>query len=95
MSSEFEPNKDVNQKSEVDTKDTKTSKLETGLFLATVTTIAVLIVWGGLVAASVIDISIINNEKAAELVNTLNPVILTVVVTQLLLWLTGKNKIGS
>lgn len=91
-SNEFEPNKDENQSTEVDTKDTKTSKLETGLILAQIITVTVLFVWAGLIAASVLDVAIIDNEKASELVNVINPVILTVVVTQLLLWLLGKNK---
>lgn len=92
MSADFEPNRDKHQTTEVDTKDSKTSKLETGLLLAQVTTFAVLFVWAGLMAASIVDVPYIDSEKASELVNVVTPIILTVVVTQLLMWLLGKNK---
>ena len=90
----FEPNNDKHQTREVDTNDSKTSKLETGLLLAQITTIAVLSVWAGLMGASIIDVSFINSDKASELVSVINPFILTIVVTHLLMWLLGKNKPG-
>lgn len=91
--SAFEPNQDDNQTIEVDTNDSKTSKLETGLLLAQITTIAVLMMWGLLITASVIELSWINSEKASDLVNVVTPFILTVVTVQLLSWLVGRNKI--
>ena len=89
----FEPNLDKHQTFEVDTKDGKTSKLETGLLLAQITTFAVLFVWAGVIAASIVDVPWINSEQASNLVDVITPIILTVVVTQLLMWLLGRNKI--
>ena len=79
---------------EVDFTDSKTSKLEVGLRLAQVITLGVFLIWAGLVVASVIDIAIIDSDKATDLVNVVTPIILTTVTISIVAWLLGKDKLG-
>lgn len=79
---------------EVDTSDTKTSKLETGIRLAQIITIGVFLVWVGLVSATIMDIPYINSEAASGLVDVITPVIVTTITVSIVAWIINREKLS-